>query len=71
MPSFAPVIEINAPSFTWRIKFIPTLENVDPWFFNKKQEFFLKSIHCKSADIFPVQKLQIELIDSTNLTIAV
>ena len=34
----------------------PTFVNVVPWFFNKKQEFFLKSIHCKSADIFPVQK---------------
>ena len=53
------------------IKYILTLENVAPWFFNRKQEFFLKSIHCKSADIFPVQKLQIELIDSTNSTTAV
>ena len=35
-----------------------TFENVAPWFFNKKQEWFLTIIHCKSADIFPVQTKQ-------------
>ena len=35
-----------------------TFENVAPWFFNKKQEWFLIIIHCKSADIFPVQTKQ-------------
>lgn len=38
-----------------------TFENVAPWFFNKKQEWFLTIIHCKSADIFPVQTKQLPL----------
>lgn len=37
-----------------KTQLIHTFVNVVPWFFNKKHEFFLKIIHCKSADIFPV-----------------